>query len=289
MAMRYLIPFLLLLILSGCRSAPHLVLSLPEDIRELKLPLKTKPLISAHRGGKYIDAYPENCLETFQHISASHNFIIECDIAQSADGVFFLMHDNTLDRTTTGNGPVAGRDWAELSALSLKDHRGTATAYKVPSLKSVLEWAKGEAFLSLDIKKGVNKRELLNFLAEFDAYEFVEIITYSVKDAELIHRLAPEYVISMNIRNKEEWQRALESSVARQKIKAFIGTRKKSPEFLNLLANNGVISTLGTLGNLDKQAKKKGLAMYQTWVDEGVQVFATDYPLEVAHYFYRSK
>ena len=49
-------------------------------------------LISAHRGGKGMEGYPENCLETMQYVKTQiPNAIYEVDIAQSADGVLLLM------------------------------------------------------------------------------------------------------------------------------------------------------------------------------------------------------
>ena len=62
----------------------------------------SKPIISVHRGGKGIANYPENCLETLKYINDSIQATFEIDVAKTKDNVLVLMHDNTLERTTTG-------------------------------------------------------------------------------------------------------------------------------------------------------------------------------------------
>ena len=73
------------------------------------------PLWIAHRGAGKLA--PENTLAAFR-VGASHGFrAFECDVKLSADGVPFLMHDATLERTTSGQGTGGERSWDELSRL----------------------------------------------------------------------------------------------------------------------------------------------------------------------------
>jgi len=109
------------------------------------------PLISAHRGGRYIEGYPENAIETFDYILQQIPAIIECDIVQSLDSVLYIMHDKSLDRTTTGTGLVSSKRWDYVEELRLLDDFGDATSYEVPTLEEVLRWAKGKTVLALDV------------------------------------------------------------------------------------------------------------------------------------------
>lgn len=77
----------------------------------------------AHRGAGKLA--PENTLAAFR-LGASHGYrMFECDVKLSADGVPFLLHDATLERTTNGRGHlgatasvVAGdHTWSVLSQL----------------------------------------------------------------------------------------------------------------------------------------------------------------------------
>ena len=49
---------------------------------------------------------------------------VEFDVHPTRDGKLVVIHDDTLDRTTDGKGPVAARDWAELSKVVLKGTGG---------------------------------------------------------------------------------------------------------------------------------------------------------------------
>ncbi len=260
---------------------------LPHNIHDVLYPLPVKPAISAHRGGKHIDNYPENCLETFVHISKDHNLIIECDVAQTKDGRLIFMHDDAIDRTTNGTGKVVNLDWVEIENLILKDHRGEDTEFGVPTLSEVLSWAKGHAILSLDIKRSVDRALLIEELKKHNADEFSEIITYNFESAKYYSENAPAYRLSVGIRNMEELERYLSSDIPLHNLKPFVGTRRKDADFYSKLHEHNMIVTLGTLGNIDEQAKAKGFHVYEKLIEEGVDVFATDDPLEVAEYFYK--
>src|SRR5690554_568523 len=71
------------------------------------------PLISAHRGGPEA-GYPENAIETFEMSAKRQPLIIECDVAITKDSVLVLMHDDKIDRTSTGNGYVNDYTFKEL-------------------------------------------------------------------------------------------------------------------------------------------------------------------------------
>ncbi|MDO9434770.1 glycerophosphodiester phosphodiesterase [Hydrogenophaga sp.] len=69
----------------------------------------------AHRGAGKLA--PENTLAAFR-MGASHGYrMAECDAKLSADGVVFLLHDSTLERTTNGQGVAGDLCWGELSQL----------------------------------------------------------------------------------------------------------------------------------------------------------------------------
>ena len=68
-----------------------------------------------HRGGG--DAAPENTLAGMLLAAFAGAKMVEFDVRLSADGVPFLLHDDTLERTTNGQGPAAGQDWQQLARL----------------------------------------------------------------------------------------------------------------------------------------------------------------------------
>ena len=80
----------------------------------------------AHRGAGKLA--PENTLAAFR-LGAAHGYrAFECDVKLSADGIPFLLHDATLERTTNGSGEAAQLDWQILSQLDAGAWHGRAYA-----------------------------------------------------------------------------------------------------------------------------------------------------------------
>ncbi len=106
----------------------------------------------AHRGGGTLA--PENTLAAF-HLGQRHGCkAFECDVKLSADGVAFLMHDTTLDRTTDGSGVGGDLAWAELAALDAGSWHSTAFAGEpIPTLQTIAQFciATG-SLLNIEIK-----------------------------------------------------------------------------------------------------------------------------------------
>ena len=109
-------------------------------------------LVSAHRGGAY-GGFPENALQSMEELMRTTPALMEIDIATSADGVLYLMHDDTLERTTTGLGDADEHDWKAISKLRLEDAYGNETNFAPPKFDEVLRWAKSNTILQIDFKR----------------------------------------------------------------------------------------------------------------------------------------
>ena len=104
----------------------------------------------AHRGAGKLA--PENTLAAFR-LGASHGYrMFECDVKLSADGVPFLLHDASLDRTTNGQGLAAELTWDALSRLDAGSWHSPAYAGEpLASLEAVAHYCLDNA-LSLNIE-----------------------------------------------------------------------------------------------------------------------------------------
>jgi len=98
-------------------------------------------LVAAHRGGALL--WPENSLLAFRNAVGLGADFLEFDVHLSKDGEVIVIHDATLDRTTTGTGPVRGRTLAELRMLRLKERGGAVTDEPIPTLDDVVVVAAG--------------------------------------------------------------------------------------------------------------------------------------------------
>lgn len=112
----------------------------------------TFPLWIAHRGAGRLA--PENTLAAFRHGAAHGYRAFECDVKLSADGVPFLLHDATLDRTTAERGLAGDRAWAELSRIDAGGWHSRAYAGEpLASLDGIARYVQRNGFaLNIEIK-----------------------------------------------------------------------------------------------------------------------------------------
>lgn len=237
------------------------------------------PLVSAHRGGPS-DGFPENAIPTFAEVASKMPAIIECDIAMTKDSVLVLMHDETLDRTTTGKGRVSNKTFEELKDLKLKDNNGELTNYRIPTLEDALQWGIGRVIYTLDVKRSVPYEKVIELIRKTKAEANSIIITYSANQAEVVNRLAPDLMISATIKNRDDLNRLSELSIPDTRLIAFVGTREPDTALYTLLRQHGIKSILGTIGNLDRSAEKAGYQLYADFIVRGADVLSTDRPFE---------
>jgi len=110
------------------------------------------PLWIAHRGAGRLA--PENTLAAFR-IGAGHGYrAFECDVKLSADGVPFLLHDTTLQRTTPAHGTAGERSWAELSRLDAGGWHSRAFAGEpIPNFEAIGRYCLRNGFaLNIEVK-----------------------------------------------------------------------------------------------------------------------------------------
>lgn len=237
------------------------------------------PLVSAHRGGPS-DGFPENAIPTFAEVASKMPAIIECDIAMTKDSVLVLMHDETLDRTTTGKGKLSRKTFEELKELKLKDNNGLVTNYRIPTLEDALQWGIGRVIYTLDVKKSVPYEKVIELIRKTKAEANSIIITYSANQAEVVNRLAPDLMISATIKNTDDLNRLSEMSIPDTRLIAFVGTREPDTALYTLLRQHGIKSILGTIGNLDRSAERAGYQLYADFIVRGADVLSTDRPFE---------
>ena len=117
-----------------------------------KLPAWPYPFWIAHRGAGRLA--PENTLAAFR-LGAQHGWrMFECDAKLSSDGVVFLLHDATLERSTDGAGSAGARPWGELAQLDAGSWLGRAWAGEpIPTLASVARFCLRNGYhLDIEIK-----------------------------------------------------------------------------------------------------------------------------------------
>ena len=232
-------------------------------------------LVSAHRGGP-TPGFPENAIETFENALNFAPALIEMDVRATADGVLVLLHDETLDRTTTGTGRIDATTFREARRVRLLADDSTLTSYRIPTLDEALAWAQGRGILVLDIKPDVDPEAVVRAVRRMDAGGRVVVITYSLDDVRTYRRLAPELVLSVSADTPAE-ARAVLAEAGAERTVAFVGVGRADPATVAVFHEAGVRVQAGAFGAIDTAAQAPGgWAAYAPLLQAGVDVIASD-------------
>lgn len=245
-------------------------------------------VVSAHRAGPAA-GLPENALETIRAtLDTDPHAIVEVDVRRSADGVLFLLHDERLERTTTGRGTAADLRWRALSRLRLKDDEGAVTRSRIPSLSDALELVRARgAIATLDIKRGVPFADVIAAVRAGRAERHATVITYNAEDAAEVSRLAPDLMISVDAPSREALDRHRAAGIPVEQMLAFTGTREPRLRWIAALEEEGIEPIVGTLGRPGSRVDDRWLAdgdasEYVELARQGAVIIATDAPRAVA-------
>ena len=244
-------------------------------------------VIAAHRGGPAND-YPENAIETMQYNFDHGVRVFEIDIAETRDGVLTLMHDDRLNRTTTGRGYISDISWEDLSGLTLVDNSGRRTPYAPPKLTDALIWARNTgAILELDRKKTTSFANIAEAVYAAGAEENIIMISYNDDEAAEIAAIDPDFMLTASARGGRDIAALEARGVDSRRLIAWTGTDRPDAAAWDRNARNDVESAFGTLGRTGERLDDIYLAdgdgsEFQELAEDGLVMLATDRPLDAA-------
>jgi glycerophosphoryl diester phosphodiesterase len=134
---------------------------------------------------------------------------VEIDVRISKDGIHYVIHDKTLDRTTNGEGPVNEKDSNyidQLDAGSWFDEKYISEP--VPRLKEYLKWIKGKAKVYLDIKS-VDLPVVVEMIRMLDMEDEVFFWFRDDNLSREFNQLAPDLTLKLAAWSLEELKRAI--------------------------------------------------------------------------------
>lgn len=155
-----------------------------------------KTWIMGHRGNTYQSDSPENSIKGIESCISLNGVVnvVEIDPRRTKDGILILMHDETIDRTTTGTGKVKDLTLEEIQSYQLKLEDGTITSEKVPTLYDALMAGKGKIYFDLDIKD-VPVKEVYDIVKSAGMLEQVFFYTEDMDVVNTIGKYDPAPVI----------------------------------------------------------------------------------------------
>lgn len=150
-------------------------------------------MVVAHRG--LSAGFPENTLAAFRNAIAGGVDALELDLRRTADGEIVVLHDETVDRTTDGRGPLSRFTLREVKALDAGRHAGDRFAgERVPTYQDVLDLTRASGVgLLLDIKESdrASHEYIVSLTSRNDATGRVIVGVRSVEDLRTFRALSP--------------------------------------------------------------------------------------------------
>lgn len=276
------------LALAGCQISPtrttyYQEFENPKEIQEyFRYKEGDEIIVSGHRGGRERN-FPENSIESFQSVIKQMPAFFEIDPRLTKDSVIVLMHDEMLDRTTTATGKLADYTLRELKDVRLKDTEGNITNYSIPSLEEVIRWSKGKTIINLD-KKDVPSWMIVNIIKGLDAETHVMLTVHNGSQARYYHERLPGIMLSVFVRNENEYEDIALSGVPWANMIAYVGPAidESNAEIVRNLRAKGVKCMVSYAPTFDKlQTPEERLSAYQEGLMEMPDIIESDLPVEV--------
>jgi glycerophosphoryl diester phosphodiesterase len=176
----------------------------PTSIEEFYKPGGTTRVI-AHRG--FSSRAPENTLAAIREAIALGADMVEIDVTLSSDGKIVVIHDETLDRTTNGTGPVSLHNLEDLKKLDAGSWFAPRFAGEpIPTLEDVLTTVNGKILLNIEIKSEAVERgiaaKVIAMVRLSEMRDQVVISSFSPAALEQVHTEAPDFVTAVLYNSK---------------------------------------------------------------------------------------
>lgn len=258
-----------ILIISFCFSFLPITAQTKVDSIRMKILTRDESsiLVAAHRGHwRYTT---ENSLSAIKHAIEIGADIVEIDIQRTKDGHFILMHDETLDRTTTGQGRVDSVNLDYIKSLKLKNEIGIPITENIPTLKEVFESVNGEILLNID-KADRYIDQILQLVINYNMQKAV-IIKTNMPFADVrvrFHDYLQTSILLMPIID-------LDSQYAEEEITSYLNFFK--PKIMELIFST---SDKKKVEKIAKNLKGKTCLWYNTMWDHLSGGLTDDYALE---------
>ncbi len=240
-------------------------------------------MIASHRASHLL--YPENSLPAIEDAIKLGIDIAELDIRFTKDKKLVIMHDKTVDRTTTGKGLVSDFTFEELRKLHLRI-KDSVTNEVVPTLEEAFALAKGKILIDLDIKQA-------------DCVDSLIALVHRTKTEKncIFFVYLPEY--SKMIKEKDSLLLTMVRTGRTADVPVVF--TKTNPEVVHIDPshyNDTVVTTIksnharvwiNALGTVDARAAKGDLGAFEDVIGKGANIIQTDQPALLKAYLESKK
>ncbi len=212
--------------------------------------------IICHRG---LSAYePENTIPAFMACTAAGIYGVECDIHETLDGEFAVIHDGEVDRMTDGTGSISTMTWEQVKKLNIDKGSGINKykSLKIPSLREYIKICRNNHKVPVIEVKSIKKSSIKKFieiLKEEQIYNRAVLISSDKNFLCYVREKNPEvkimWLCEMTIENINE--------AAKYKFDIDVEAAAFNPQLLSYAHNRNVKVNIWTIDNEEKFNKLK--------------------------------
>jgi len=230
-------------------------------------------MVIAHRGAH--EGIPSNTLLSLKKGIELGVDYVECDIRTTADSKLVIMHNDTVDATTNGEGKVREMTLKQIRQLDVGVKAGRQFAgTRVPTLDEMLKMARGTIGIYADTKDA-SPEALLGALKRHDMLSHTVIYGYHLDFFEGVAKLNPEVWIMPEARNETVLGKLLQEF--HLQVVAFDAGDFREPLI-------GMVKQAGARIYVDRLGPADNPQAWQAAVDAGADGIQTDHPGELLQY-----
>ncbi|MCU4156131.1 hypothetical protein J1N10_09080 [Carboxylicivirga sp. A043] len=222
--------------------------------------------VVGHRGAGALA--PENSLAAINKAIELQVDLIEIDVQRTKDNVIIVLHDESIDRTSNGEGVVGEMTFKEIRSKQLLDANGKESDQIIPTLTEVMELINGQTQLLIEIKQGSEvypgiEDEIVKLIADKKAEAWCVVQSFNDDILLKVHDLNPDLRLHKlfygNIFGLGIKRKALDAYPHVEAFNSFYWlTSKRFVEKVHQLNKKVHVWTVNSAGAV-KQSKKKGV------------------------------
>jgi glycerophosphoryl diester phosphodiesterase len=239
-----------------------------------------EPLICAHRG-RLNGTELENSLTVMRGSYKNGIRMMEFDLRESSDEQIFLLHDETLDRTTNASGAISEYDSEQLRRIMQRDLVSGKPVELLTRFNDLLAWARTTNVLLMVDLKDTPPVAAVKAIRGYGLVQRVILLTFDTKTAEAALAASPDTQVSMFVHTRKEIDSAIISAHGHP-MALYLPTRGDEALYAYAHATRKIVIS-DALGELDDKAHTEGFGIYSTYLQRHlVDIFVTNHPLAFA-------
>jgi glycerophosphoryl diester phosphodiesterase len=213
----------------------------------------------------------ENSIQSMQEALEGGIYMHEIDVRESEDGELYILHDETLDRTTHAKGQLNTYTSEELEEVHL-----LGNGEKLPRFEDALRFAAAhDIYLMLDVKKAPLQK-VMDKVADYGLLDKVVVLTFSEARAKEAFALDHKFLVSVLVNEIED---LLNYKQLSSHVLAYINQGAPIALFQEVRRNNTAIIT-DTLNAIDQKYLQEGPSVLQEFQEKRkANIIVSDYPL----------